>query len=64
MDPDVRHLKEDVMLLPSDDATFQIVELDELPKTAGVVILSCLGVAEGLFNTQEIQGSIKMQISL
>lgn len=60
MDPDVRRLEEDVMLLPSDDATFQIVELDELPKAAGVVILSCLGVAEGLFNTQEIQGSIKM----
>lgn len=37
--------------LPSDDTTFQVVELDELPKATGVVILCGLGVAKGLFKT-------------
>lgn len=35
--------------LPSDDATLQIVELNEFPKAAGVVILRRSCVAKGLF---------------
>lgn len=38
--------------LPSDDATFQIVELNEFPKAAGVVILGGSCVAKGLFFRQ------------
>ena len=38
--------------LPSDDSVLQIVELDELPKATGVVILCGLSVAKGLFKTQ------------
>ena len=45
----MRKIKHDV--LPSDDTTLQIVELDEHPKATGVVILSSLSVAKGLFET-------------
>lgn len=37
-----------VQLLPSNSATFLVVHLDELPKTAGVVIVGCFSIAKSL----------------
>lgn len=40
---------------PSDHSTLQIVNLDEFPKAAGVVVVGRLGVPKGLARARERQ---------
>lgn len=40
-----------VNYLPSDHSTLQVINLDKFTKTAGVVVVGCLGVAKGLIET-------------
>lgn len=39
---------------PSDHSTLQIVNLDEFPKAAGVIVVGRLGVPKGLVRTREV----------
>lgn len=38
---------------PSHDATLQVVDLDELPKSAGIVVVGCFGIPKSLRGKQK-----------
>lgn len=37
---------------PSHDAALQVVDLDEFPESAGIVVVGCLGIPESLRGKQ------------
>lgn len=50
--------------LPSDDPTFQVVDLDEFSKAAGVIVVSSFRVSKCLQNKNTMQRHVKRMAAI